>query len=69
MLTGIVKLPDGIGIVQPLALAVATGGGGNNLSIHVSQVRIKVVMVAEIMESPNVARSLYVYKSLLATHR
>jgi hypothetical protein len=26
-----VKLPDGIGIVQPLALAVATGGGGNNL--------------------------------------
>jgi hypothetical protein len=24
-----VKLPDGIGIVQPLALAVATGGGGN----------------------------------------
>ena len=24
-----VKLPDGIGIVQPLALAIATGGGGN----------------------------------------
>ena len=23
----LVKLPDGIGIVQPLALAVATGGG------------------------------------------
>jgi len=30
--------------------------------------RIKVV-VAEIMESPRVARSLYVYKSQLATHR
>ena len=29
---------------------------------------IKVV-VAEIMESPKVARSLYVYKSQLATHR
>ena len=25
----IVKLPDRIGIVQPLALAVAAGGGGN----------------------------------------
>jgi hypothetical protein len=24
-----VKLPDGIGIAQPLALAVAAGGGGN----------------------------------------
>ena len=24
-----VKLPDGIGIVQPLALAIAAGGGGN----------------------------------------
>jgi hypothetical protein len=37
-------------------------------NLHVSQVRIKVV-VAEIMESPRVARSLYVYKSQLATHR
>ena len=50
------KLSDGIGIgiAQPLALAVDYAS---------------VAVVAEIMESPKVARSLYVYKSQLATHR
>jgi hypothetical protein len=28
IVSGFVRLSDGIGIVQPLALAVATGGGG-----------------------------------------
>ena len=49
-----VRLSDGIGIAQPLGLAVGYAS---------------VVVVAEIMESPKVARSLHVYKSQLATHR
>ena len=46
-----VRLSDGIGIAQPLALAAGYA---------------PVAVVAEITEPSKVARSLYVYKSQLA---